>query len=67
MKVIGCRDIGLDCSFETAGDHDDEVLHDLAHHCIDVHKDWPEDGPTQSWVRIRALIREVAGAEPKAQ
>ena len=59
MKVIGCRDIGIDCAWETTGDHEDTVLHALAQHAIDVHKVWPEDGPIQTWDTTRRAIRQV--------
>jgi len=65
MKAIGCRDIDIDCPWETAGEHEDTVLHDLAQHAIDVHKVWPEDGPIQTWQTIRARVRDI-DAQPRA-
>ncbi len=58
MRVIGCRDVGIDCPWETAGVHDDVVLDALAQHAIETHQLWPEDGPIQTWERVRALIRD---------
>jgi predicted small metal-binding protein len=60
MKAIGCRDIDIDCPWETVGEEEDGVLHDLAQHAIDVHKVWPEDGPIQTWHTVRALVRDVS-------
>jgi len=59
MKVIGCRDIGIDCAWQTSGELDDVLLHELAQHAIDVHKVWPEDGPIQTWQETPKGIREV--------
>ncbi|MGH2585140.1 MAG: DUF1059 domain-containing protein [Dehalococcoidia bacterium] len=68
MKTIGCRDIGIDCRWETAGAEDDVVLDALAQHAIEAHQVWPEDGPIQTWERVRSLIRDLdAPAEEDAR
>jgi predicted small metal-binding protein len=67
MKAIGCRDIGVDCNFDVTGEHEEEVLYGLAQHSIDVHKEWPEDGPVQTWTRVRGLIRETSPSPTEAQ
>jgi predicted small metal-binding protein len=59
MRTIGCRDIEIDCPWRTAAAQDDAVLDALAQHAIEAHQTWPEDGPIQSWERVRALIRDM--------
>jgi predicted small metal-binding protein len=59
MRTIGCRDIDIDCAWVVVGAEDDVVLDALAQHAIEVHQEWPEDGPIQLWVRVRELIRDT--------
>jgi predicted small metal-binding protein len=61
MKTIGCRDLSIDCPWVAVGAEDDVILDALAQHAIEAHQQWPEDGPIQLWVRVRALIREADG------
>lgn len=60
MKAIGCRDVEIDCQWESTGETEDDVLDALSNHAIAEHHVWLEDGPIQMWTVVRAKIRESA-------
>ncbi len=62
MKVIGCKDVGIDCKWESEGEAEDDVLDAISNHAIAEHHVWLEDGPIQMWSAVRAKIRDGEAA-----
>lgn len=56
MKVVNCRDVGVDCDFEARGETEQEVLQKCAEHAQSAHG-MNEISPELA-AKVRACIRE---------
>jgi len=56
-KQLRCRDVGLDCDFETRGVTEEEVLLKAIVHARIVHE--LSDVPPELATKVRAAIRNV--------
>jgi len=55
-KVLRCRDVGMDCSFEVRGETEEEILKKAAPHAKEAHQ--METIPPEVQQKIRASIRD---------
>jgi len=57
MKVISCRDVGVDCDFEAHGETVEDVLHQCGEHARTAHgmAEVPEE-------KVKAAIRDEGAA-----
>ena len=56
-KQIRCRDVGLNCDFETRGDTEEEVLKQASVHARTAHQ--ITEMPPELAAKVRAAIRTV--------
>ncbi len=56
MKVINCRDIGVDCDFEARGETEQEVLQKCQEHAHSDHG--MTEIPPDMQARVKAAIRD---------
>lgn len=56
MKVVSCRDAGVDCDFVARGKTEEEVLQKAAEHCQKDHG--MKDIPKELVEKVRALIHD---------
>lgn len=56
-KELRCRDVGLDCEFETRGESEEEVLRQAAAHARSAHQITEMTPELAS--KVRAAIRTV--------
>ena len=56
MKLLRCRDIGVDCGFVARGSSDNDVVEGVAAHAKAVHGLSASDESTQSW---RKAIQDI--------
>lgn len=64
MKVINCRDVGVDCDFVARGETVDEVLRQCGEHARSAHG--YEDVPPELLENVKAAIREEDATTAKA-
>lgn len=62
MKVVSCREVGVDCDFEARGQTVDEVLRQCADHAKSAHG--MQEIPPELASKVRSAIREE---QPKTQ
>lgn len=62
MKVISCREVGVDCDFEARGETVEELLRKCADHARSAHG--MEEIPAELAAKVRSAIREE---QPKTQ
>jgi predicted small metal-binding protein len=55
-KVLRCRDIGMDCSFEVHADTEEEILNKAAEHALAVHN--MKEITKEIVEKVRAVIRD---------
>jgi len=55
-KVLRCRDVGMDCNFETHAETEEEILKKAVEHAQTVHK--MKEIPKEVVDKVRAAIRE---------
>ena len=56
-KQLRCRDVGMNCDFETQGDTEDEVLKQAAAHARTAHQ--ITDMTPELAAKVRGAIRTV--------
>jgi predicted small metal-binding protein len=56
-KQLRCRDVGLNCDFETRADTEEEVLQQAAAHARSAHQ--IAEMPPELASKVRAAIRTV--------
>ncbi len=56
MKVVNCRDVGVDCDFVAIGETVDDVLRQCGEHAGSAHG--YADLPTELMDKVKAAIRE---------
>jgi len=55
-KILRCRDVGMDCDFETQAGTEEEILKKAAAHAQSVHN--MKDIPKEVLEKVRAAIRD---------
>ena len=55
-KVLRCRDVGMDCSFEVRADSEEEILKKAAEHAQAVHN--MKEITKEVVEKVRAVIRD---------
>jgi predicted small metal-binding protein len=60
MKVIRCRDVGVDCDFEARGQTEQEVLRECTEHARSAHG--MEEIPAELVAKVKAAIRDEKAA-----
>jgi predicted small metal-binding protein len=60
MKVLKCRDVGVDCDFEAKGASEAEILKQAAEHAKGCHQRVQFTPELQA--KIRAAIKEEGGS-----
>jgi predicted small metal-binding protein len=60
MKVIRCRDVGVDCDFEARGQTEQEVLKECTEHARSAHG--MEEIPAELVMKVKAAIRDEKAA-----
>jgi len=60
MKVIKCRDVGVDCDFEARGQTEDEILRQCAEHARSAHG--MNEIPPDLASKVRGAIKEESAA-----
>jgi predicted small metal-binding protein len=60
MKILSCRDVGVDCDFVARGKTEDEIFRQYAKHAKEAHG--TDEIPEEHGVKMRALIREKTAA-----
>lgn len=58
MKVLFCRDAGIDCDFVARGETDEELLRVGAEHLKTAHNMDSEKFSSEEIEKIKTLIRE---------
>lgn len=61
MKVIRCRDVGMDCDFEARGETEQEIMQQCAAHARTDHG--MTEIPAELATKVRAAIHE----EPRSK
>ena len=56
-KVIGCRDVGVDCDFEARAETTDELMKKLSDHAAKDHG--MKEIPAELISKVKAAIRNV--------
>jgi predicted small metal-binding protein len=56
MKVVRCRDVGVDCDFEAQGNTEQEVLQKCAEHAKADHG--MTEIPAEMVAKVKASIKE---------
>jgi predicted small metal-binding protein len=56
MKVLRCRDIGMDCGWEGRAETENELLDKAAKHAADVHQ--KTEFSDEELAAVKAAIRE---------
>jgi predicted small metal-binding protein len=64
MKVVNCRDVGVDCDFVARGETVDDVLRQCGEHARSAHG--YADVPPELVDKVRASIREEDTTKAKA-
>jgi predicted small metal-binding protein len=57
MKIVSCRDVGVDCDFEARGASEEEVLKQCADHARTAHG--MTELPAELADKVRSGIRDV--------
>ena len=60
MKVLKCRDVGVNCDFEAHGKDDAEILRQAAEHAEGCHQGVKMTPELQA--KIKAAIRDESGS-----
>ncbi|MFB3916972.1 MAG: DUF1059 domain-containing protein [Terriglobales bacterium] len=60
MKVLRCRDVGVDCDFEARGESEQEILNQCTEHARSAHG--MSAIPPELAAKVRAAIREEKAA-----
>jgi predicted small metal-binding protein len=60
MKVVRCRDVGVDCDFEAQGQTEQEVLMKCQEHARTAHG--MDELPAELTAKVKAAIREERAA-----
>ena len=55
-KILRCRDVGMDCDFETRAGTEEEIMKKAAAHAQSVHN--MKDIPKEVLEKVRAAIRD---------
>ena len=55
-KVLRCKDVGMDCDFETRAETEEEVLKQAAEHAAAVHD--MQEIPQDVLAKVQAAIRD---------
>lgn len=56
MKVIRCRDVGVDCDFEARGQTEQELLQKCSEHARSAHG--MQELPSELVRKVKAAMRE---------
>lgn len=64
MKVVNCRDVGVDCDFVAKGETVDDVLRQCGEHARSAHGF--ADVPPELVDKVKAAIREEEATTAKA-
>ena len=64
MKVVNCRDVGVDCDFVARGETVDDVLRQCGEHARSAHG--IEDIPPELVDKVKAAIREEGSTAARA-
>jgi predicted small metal-binding protein len=60
MKVIRCRDVGVDCDFEARGQTEQEVLKECTEHARSAHG--MEEIPAELVTKVKAAMHDEKAA-----
>lgn len=60
MKVVKCRDVGVDCDFEARGQTEQEVLKKCAEHARTEHG--MQELPVELTAKVKAAIHDEKAA-----
>jgi predicted small metal-binding protein len=61
-KIVSCREVGVDCDFETRGETEHEVLQKCAEHAKSAHG--MDEIPAELAAKVRSSIHDE---EPRKQ
>ena len=64
MKVVNCRDVGVDCDFVARGETVDDVLRQCGEHARSAHG--YTDIPPELVDKVKAAIREEGATTAKS-
>ncbi len=60
MKVVTCRDVGVDCDFEARGQTEQEIMQKCAEHARSAHG--MKELPAGLTAKVKAAIHEEKAA-----
>jgi predicted small metal-binding protein len=60
MKVVRCRDVGVDCDFEARGQTEQEILTQCQEHARTAHG--MDELPSELTAKVKAAIHEEKAA-----